>query len=136
MVLLPEVLSGRRSHVLGVVAVSVHAEATDERVEVGALVGREGESGGGGVLPDPRRAAGAGGDGGDDPGMLCEQPSERDLSGCRPFRLGEGLHVVYERLIGREVLGLEARNAAADVALRERRARVDGAGEEPPSRAD
>ncbi len=96
-----------------VVAVALHTDSGGESVEVGEVVGRERYGRRCRVLFDALGAAGSGDR--NDPGLLCEQPTQGDLSGCDAAPVGEGGDVVDERLVRGPVLFGEARDGAADV---------------------
>src|SRR5439155_27305023 len=71
---------------------------------------------------------------GSDPRLLCKQPCERDLSGCRflPFR--DAAKQINQGLIHLPSLRCEARDAAAEVGTGERSAFVDFPSEESLSK--
>src|SRR5439155_18903080 len=67
----------------------------------------------------------------DDPGLLGEQPRERDLSRCRVHALCYAREQLDEGAIRFPRLRIETRDAVAEVGAVERRALVDLAREEP-----
>ena len=64
------------------------------------------------------------------PRLLGEQPSERDLGRRRPFPLCDAAQQIDQGLIRLESLGREARQGAAEVGAVEGRVLIDLAGEE------
>src|SRR5574337_1075371 len=104
----PRVSQTDHRHSGRVVAVSGNADSDGEGVQVCGLVGSERDSSGTDVLIDSPTVTGPW----DryDPRLLCEQPCQRDLTGCDGLGVGEGAHVIHQSLIGAEVVGGETRD--------------------------
>ena len=64
------------------------------------------------------------------PGLLGQQPGERDLGRCRVLPLSNRFQQINQRLIRRPRLGRKAGNDVAEVGLVERRVLVDLSREE------
>ncbi|VXC02812.1 hypothetical protein MICRO8M_70341 [Microbacterium sp. 8M] len=111
-----------------VVTFARHANPRGQRVEVCDLVSGEADHCRRTVLLNAREAARSGDR--HDPRLLGEQPGQGDLAGGGADALREPGDVIDQRLIAGEVLVLEARNATADVVLREGRRGIHRPGEE------
>src|SRR5439155_12622063 len=96
--------------------------------ELPEIFGRKFDGDGSHVFFQSMKLGGAGDR--DDPGLLREQPCQRDLSGRRLFLLRELANHVNYGLVRLAVFRREARNDVAEVVLVELRVVVDLAGEE------
>ena len=91
----------------------LHRDLRGGGLDLAEVVGRELDRGGPEVLVQPMELRGA--RDGDDPGLLGEQPGERDLGGRRLLPLGDAAEQVDQGLIRLQGLGREARQGAAEV---------------------
>ncbi len=111
------------------IAVAEHLDGLGGGFDVAQVVGRQLDRGRADILLQAMQLGRA--RNGNDPGLLRQQPGERDLGRRRLFSRGDRGEKIDQRLIGLERLGREARQRAAEIVAAETGLPGDRAGEEP-----